>query len=177
MAPRGGRLGRVLYLHIWIDGVISKRTACEGLRRTGVGVTYGGILFVGGSDHSNYNGYIRSIRGFEGWCPMQASSSGANASTYRPEHNFKGTYRDGTVIGIQSGIPSCRLLTPSGVIADLSSGFSNGVKQVETQIVVAPAGITGNGNAKSVVTAAGMVGSPITVVKAMTTTAHTTAVL
>lgn len=51
-----------------------------------------------------------------------------------------------------------------------------GTKQVLTNTVVAPSGITGNGNAKSVVTGTQIIGSPITVTVPVTT-AQTTATL
>ncbi|MEQ1923800.1 MAG: hypothetical protein ABL952_14945, partial [Pyrinomonadaceae bacterium] len=52
----------------------------------------------------------------------------------------------------------------------------DGVQQVETNTVVAAAGITSNGNARSIVTAAGMTNSPKTVsVPSLTTGSHGTA--
>lgn len=54
----------------------------------------------------------------------------------------------------------------------------DGVAQVETNIVIAAAGITGSGNARSIITAAGFNGgSPLTVTVPVTTGAHTTATL
>lgn len=66
-------------------------------------------------------------------------------------------------------------------VSDLDStgttAFTAGTAQVETATVVAASGITGNGNAAVVVTAADVTGSPVTVPVALTTTEHTTAAL
>lgn len=56
-----------------------------------------------------------------------------------------------------------------------TSGITVGRNQVESNTVVAASGITTSGNARVIVTAAGMTGSPKTVTVALTTTAHTTA--
>jgi hypothetical protein len=164
------------WIYTWIDGVYSKKVAASGLRSTS-GSAVAGILFVGGSDHSNYNGYIRNIRGFEGWFPYTSSVAGNGAITYRPEHNFKNIYRDTLVSSLTVGASFLTdYSSPANNPADLSDGFSNGIRQVETNTVVAAAGITGDGNARAIVTANGMIGSPKTVTVAVTT-ALTTATL
>ena len=58
-----------------------------------------------------------------------------------------------------------------------STAFVAGAAQVETNTIVAASGCTSNGTMTIVLTSAGMTGSPLNVPVALTTAAHTTAVL
>ena len=154
-------------LRTYVDGVLSRVYSAIGTRQTGGNVSEG-VMFVGGSDHSNYHGYIRNIRGFEGWCPVVD-----NNSSFRPERDFRSYVYGPTGPGSASFLIDLSL--PQNTINDLSDGYSNGIRQTITNTVVGPAGITTNGDARAVVTAAGMSNSPKTVTVPVTTASHTTA--
>ena len=66
---------------------------------------------------------------------------------------------------------------PNDTLTSEHIGWLYRAYQTETNTVVAPAGITSSGNARAVVTAAGMTNSPKTVTVALTAAAHTTDVL
>ncbi len=101
------------FIYVWVDGVLSRKFASSGTRQT-VGNPAEGIMFVGGSDHSNYNGYIRSVRGIEGRCPHTA--------TFRPSQSFLNSYvPTGTAPVGASFIADYSV--PANIIADLSDGF------------------------------------------------------
>lgn len=154
------------YFYVFIDGVLSNKVAASGVRQT-TGNTSEGNLFIGGSDHSNFKGWIRMVGGFEGYCPT--------TTTYRPDPAFNNSYE----LGGRNAMGRSFLMDltcPSTIVPDLSDGFSNGTRQVMTNTVVAAAGITGNGNARNIVTAADLPNSPKTVTTAVTT-ALTTASL
>jgi hypothetical protein len=146
------------YIYTWVDGVISKRVAATGVRKTSGDISEGG-LFIGGSNHSNYAGYIRMIRGIEGYFPLLPAS-------YVPEANFRNAF----LFGPGSRQSGCHFLadysTPASIVEDISDGFSNGVRQVMSTTVAGS--VTGTGNLKGVVTANGMGSSPKTVTAAVT---------
>ena len=82
-----------------------------------------GVLFVGGSDHNNFNGKIARIRGFEGKIPLENL-----LNSFKPEKYFRSSYMkaDGEII-TASFIADYS--TPTNSIADLSLGF-NGINHV-----------------------------------------------
>lgn len=84
---------------------------------------------------------------------------------------------------IYSGKGSDAILTErAGTVTFLGTEFgafgpSYGTYQTHEQVVVAPSGITSSGNARVVITKAGLPGSPYTVTIPLTTTEHTSALL
>jgi hypothetical protein len=78
----------------FIDGVPSSIVPYTGQRVTSSG-SGSGVLFVGGSDHSNFNGKIARVRGFEGVLPMDSL-----LNSFTPEKYFRSTYlkSDGEII-------------------------------------------------------------------------------
>ena len=70
----------------FINGVPSGIVPYTGQRSTSPG-SGAGVLFVGGSDHSNFNGKIARIRGFEGALPMDSL-----LDSFKPETYFRNSY-------------------------------------------------------------------------------------
>lgn len=155
-----------------INGVPSSIIAYTGNRRTNNG--YEGTLFVGGSNHLNYSGKIGMVRIMEGNLPY-VGSAGLKGTAFRPPVNSgnAASYEGASTSQPFNFVADYR----TGSVNDISCGLPNGIQQVITNTVVAGAGITTNGNAKNVVTAAGMPNSPKTVTTAVTTASHTTAAL
>jgi hypothetical protein len=106
-------------IRTYTDGVLSSVTALAGVRQT-LGNPSEGVLFVGGSDHSNYHGYIRMIRGFEGWNPIGAGLY------YRPEINFKAAFNS-TGDALLGASFLADYTRPANIIPDLSSGYNGSV--------------------------------------------------
>jgi hypothetical protein len=107
-------------LRTYTDGVLSKVVPLSGVRQT-LGNPSEGVLFVAGSDHSNYHGYVRMLRAFEASNPIGA------ALYYRPEINFKAAFNavgGDTLVGASFLADYTR---PSNIIADLSSGYNGSV--------------------------------------------------
>lgn len=67
-------------IRTWINGQLDSQQALASRQNTPINAGCG-VMFVGGSDHSNFNGQIRMIRGFEGW--------GYGSDYFKPEHNFR----------------------------------------------------------------------------------------
>jgi hypothetical protein len=78
----------------FINGIPSSIVPYNGERTTPVG-SGSGVLFVGGSDHSNFNGKIARIRGFEGVLPMDTL-----LNSFIPERYFRSTFlrTDGEIV-------------------------------------------------------------------------------
>lgn len=101
------------FIYVWVDGVLSRKFASTGTRQT-TGNPAEGIMFVGGSDHSNYNGFIRMVRGIESACPHTA--------TFRPSQSFLNAYvPTGTAPVGASFIADYSSF--ANIIPDLSDGF------------------------------------------------------
>jgi Concanavalin A-like lectin/glucanases superfamily len=100
----------------FIDGVPSSITPYSGRRKTTPGGG-AGVLFIGGSDHSNFNGKIARVRGFEGVLPMDSL-----LNSFIPEKYFRSSYvkSDGQVV-----TPSfiADYSAPSKIYPDLSLGY------------------------------------------------------
>lgn len=101
------------FIYVWVDGVLSRRFTSVGTRQT-TGDVSEGVMFVGGSNHSNYNGYIRMVRGIEGDCPETA--------TFRPSNSFLSSYIPTGDIPVGSSFIA-DYSTQANIIADLSDGY------------------------------------------------------
>jgi hypothetical protein len=79
---------------LFLDGIPSSVVPYTGNRMTHSGGG-AGILFIGGSDHSNFNGKIARVRGFEGVLPMDSL-----LNSFTPEKYFRSTYlkSDGEIV-------------------------------------------------------------------------------
>ncbi len=154
------------YARLWKNGVLVWEAPIAGERRT-ANAPENTVTFLFGSNHSSGHGLLRWVRAFEGFCPV------AGRRHYKPEITPKNSYY------IDGKHRTCQLLIDisTGTLADHSSGFSNGVRQKIRNTVVAASGITSNGNARCVVTAAGMPNSPKTVTIAVTTALTTDALI
>jgi hypothetical protein len=100
----------------FIDGVPSSVISYSGQRSTPIGGG-SGILFVGGSDHSNFNGKIARVRGFEGVLPMDSL-----LNSFTPEKYFRSTYlkSDGEIVTASF---LADYSTPAKTYPDLSLGY------------------------------------------------------
>jgi hypothetical protein len=78
----------------FIDGIPSSIVPFSGQRKTLLG-SGAGVLFIGGSDHSNFNGKIARVRGFEGVLPVDSL-----LDSFTPEKYFRSTYlrSDGEIV-------------------------------------------------------------------------------
>lgn len=101
------------FIYVWVDGVLSRKFATAGTRQT-TGNVSEGVMFVGGSNHSSYNGYIRMIRGIENYCPETA--------TFRPSNSFLSSYIPTGDIPVGASFIA-DYSTPANIIADLSDGY------------------------------------------------------
>jgi Concanavalin A-like lectin/glucanases superfamily len=100
----------------FIDGIPSSIVPFSGQRKTLPG-SGAGVLFIGGSDHSNFNGKIARIRGFEGMLPVDSL-----LSSFTPERYFRSTYlrSDGEMVTASF---LADYSTPSKTYPDLSLGY------------------------------------------------------
>lgn len=121
-------------LYIWLNGVLCSQRAFAGPRQSpAILAGGGGDLLIGGSDHNNFNGRIKAIRGFEGdplgtnffplLFPMQA---------FVPEWNFRtqsfiqgtGAFNDCQFLADYAGGPRYIHpdLSPLGYLGKLHAG-------------------------------------------------------
>jgi hypothetical protein len=107
-------------LRTYTDGVLSKVVSLSGVRQT-LGNPSEGVMFVAGSDHSNYHGYIRMVRGFEGENPIGA------ALYYRPEINFKAAFNDSGSDDLIAASFLADYTRPGVIVPDWSSGYNGSV--------------------------------------------------
>ncbi len=106
----------------YINGVPSGIMRYNGKRSTPVG-SGSGVLFVGGSDHSNFSGKIARIRGFEGNIPLDSL-----LSSFTPEKYFRSSYlkSNGEIVTASFLVDYS---TQSKTYPDLSMGF-NGANHI-----------------------------------------------
>ena len=100
----------------YYNGVPVGRAPFAGPRRTPGPVQGGGRLLIGGSDHSNFNGRIAQVRGYENANPREAVPGGVEAS-FAPQSLFS---VDGNLLSLY--------FQSSGThVADQSNGY-NGIR-------------------------------------------------
>jgi hypothetical protein len=99
----------------YFNGVPVGKTPFAGPRRTPGPGGGGGRLLIGGSDHSNFDGRIAQVRGYEDANPREALPGGVEAS-FAPETVFR---PDGNLL-------SYYFRSGGTAVADLSHGY-NGV--------------------------------------------------
>ena len=99
----------------YYNGVPVGKTPFAGPRRTPGPGGGGGRLLIGGSDHSNFDGRIVQVRGYEDTNPREGLPGGVEAS-FAPE----------TVFGLGGNLLSYYLGSGGDTVADLSRGY-NGV--------------------------------------------------
>jgi hypothetical protein len=106
----------------FINGIPSGIAQYSGHRSTIVG-SGAGVLFVGGSDHSNFNGKIARIRGFEGVLPMDNL-----LTTFKPEKYFRSSYlkANGDIVTASFLVDYA---VPAKTYSDLSLGY-NGANHI-----------------------------------------------
>lgn len=99
----------------YYNGVPVGKAPFAGPRRTPGPGQGGGRLLIGGSDHSNFDGRIAQVRGFEGTNPREGLPGGVEAS-FAPQ----------TVFGLEGNLLSYYFRPGDVNVADLSRGY-NGV--------------------------------------------------
>jgi len=99
----------------YYNGVPVGKTPFAGPRRTPGPGGGGGRLLIGGSDHSNFDGRIAQVRGYEDSNPREGLPGGVEAS-FAPE----------TVFGLGGNLLSYYFRPGGDQVADLSQGY-NGV--------------------------------------------------
>lgn len=75
------------FIGTWINGIPSGKVPYTGLRRTLY--PWESVGYIGGSNHSNYNGYIHALRIFENQFPLPSVDQ-----PFFPEKVFRSTLRD-----------------------------------------------------------------------------------
>lgn len=73
------------FIRTYLNGIVSGMTPFTGTRRT-INGGGSGVLYVGGSDHINFNGRIARVRGFETEVPPNLEHN------FAPDLYFKGLY-------------------------------------------------------------------------------------
>ncbi len=99
----------------YYNGVPVGKTPFAGPRRTPGPDGGAGRLLIGGSDHSNFDGRIAQVRGYEGTNPREGLPGGVEAS-FAPQ----------TVFGLEGNLLSYYFRSGGVNVADLSRGY-NGV--------------------------------------------------
>lgn len=102
------------YLMTYFDGVPVGRTKFDGQRKPGGSINGAGWLLIGGSDHSNFQGRIAEVRGYEASNPREGDGSDkslpyaafAPQTVFSPEGNFLSLY-----------------FRPGDPLTDLSKGY------------------------------------------------------
>lgn len=107
-------------IKVYLDGVLTNSIAYSG-NRGNIGGSEDGILYIGGSDHANFIGWIFKVRGFEGTLPM---TDGAMPLGYfYPEQYFRAAFGSGATH------KPCQFLAdytiPANIITDHSAGYNN----------------------------------------------------
>ncbi len=107
----------------YINGIPSGIVPYSGQRSTSPSSGGAGVLFIGGSNHSNFNGKIARVRGFEGNIPMETL-----LASFTPEKYFRSSFlkSNGDIVTAAFLVDYS---TQSKTYADLSLGF-NGVNHV-----------------------------------------------
>ena len=93
----------------YFNGVPVGKTPYARPRQSGGPINGSGRLFIGGSDHLNFNGRMAEVRGYEGRNPRENTSV---ESAFAPETIFN---PDGNLLS--------HFFTPAAVVADLSQGY------------------------------------------------------
>lgn len=101
----------------YVDGVPSALHAFAGVRSSGNSAS-DGICYIGGSTHSNYSGYLRNVRGFEGIMPLNSPYN-----VFRPDANFRGAYSTPGGDTVIAAAFVADYTTPCNIIPDLSVGY------------------------------------------------------
>jgi len=96
----------------YFDGVPVGKTPFHGPRRTPGPGGGGGRLLIGGSDHSNWDGRIAQVRGYEDSNPREGSTGSVEAS-FAPQ----------TVFSVGGNLLSYYFRSSPRLIADLSQGY------------------------------------------------------
>ncbi|MEP6570361.1 MAG: carboxypeptidase-like regulatory domain-containing protein [Acidobacteriota bacterium] len=96
----------------YYNGVPVGKTPFTGPRRTPGPGGGGGRLLIGGSDHSNFDGRIAQVRGYEDANPRESLPGGVEAS-FAPQ----------TVFGLGGNLLSYYFRPSPRLIADLSQGY------------------------------------------------------
>jgi len=96
----------------YYNGVPVGKTPFAGPRRTPGPGGGGGRLLIGGSDHSNFDGRIAQVRGYEDMNPRESSPGSVEAS-FAPQ----------TVFGLGGNLLSYYFRYSPRLIADLSGGY------------------------------------------------------
>jgi hypothetical protein len=102
------------FIGTWINGIPSSKIPYTGLRRTLY--PFESVGYIGGSNHSNYNGYIHALRIFENQFPLLSSDQ-----PFFPEKIFRTTLRDWNGNMITANYISA---FHNKSLADLSSGLN-----------------------------------------------------
>ena len=97
----------------YYNGVPVGKTPFHGPRRTPGYSGGGGRLLIGGSDHSNFDGRIAQVRGYEDTNPREALPGGVEAS-FAPQ----------TVFGREGSLLSYYFRSGGTTVADLSRGYT-----------------------------------------------------
>ena len=96
----------------YFNGVPVGKTPFVGPRRTPGPGGGGGRLLIGGSDHSNFDGRIAQVRGYEDTNPREGLPGGVEAS-FAPE----------TVFSVEGNLLSYYFRSGGATVADLSRGY------------------------------------------------------
>ena len=96
----------------YYNGVPVGKTPFAGPRRTPGISGGGGRLLIGGSDHSNFDGRIAQVRGYEDMNPREGAPGSVEAS-FAPQ----------TVFGLGGNLLSYYFRSSPRLIADLSGGY------------------------------------------------------
>jgi hypothetical protein len=102
----------------YYNGVPVGKTAFAGPRRTPGPTGGGGRLLIGGSDHSNFDGRIAQVRGFEDSNPRESLPGGVEAS-FAPQTVFAAQ----AVSALGGNLLSYYFRSSPRLIADLSAGY------------------------------------------------------
>jgi hypothetical protein len=104
------------YLYTYYNGVPVGLKPFSGPRMPAGSDNGGGRLYIGGSDHNNFNGRIEQVRGFENVNPRD---NGLQTTTFRPDNLFG--LSQGTSNGPRSSFLT-NFLRPSLTVPDLAGG-------------------------------------------------------
>lgn len=110
------------WLTSYYNGVPAGSVAFAGPRKTFSSAGGGGILYIGGSDHQNFLGYMSQVRGWEGVNPLTPFTDGAATipQPYRPETIF-GAHRLQLVPGVKASFLAT-FTKPATQIFDILGG-------------------------------------------------------
>jgi hypothetical protein len=105
-------------IYIWLDGIIIGKIPYTDVRQSQPYTSGGGYFLIGGSDHQNFNGRIRSGRGFENLFPISSPQA-----AYYPEREPRNQWTPNGIDWYSANFMADYGAVQEGLVPDQSDGY------------------------------------------------------